>query len=183
MESIKLLAEIMRSLRFPSHLGYRGHSGSKALEQMRKTLSEVVYPELQKIQEVWSACLEPNTPRYREVVEGETEKIEIEPFIHDCTVCIWMGWVLRENIPANMYFCPGSRNDIGTIILRYSDEPSDYLSRPVWRSSFNKPSSIRIGKEQGEEMTKFIKKRDDWYAEDNIELEKEIKPLRKTNAR
>jgi len=67
----------------------------------------------------------------------------INPYKHDCQRCIWVSWIhikgggKHGSDWGNMYFCPNSpeHRDTskypGSIIIRFSDEPSDYWSSPV----------------------------------------------------
>jgi len=62
----------------------------------------------------------------------------LEPYEHDCTRCVWVGWIYVKGGGkwgsdwGNMYFCPPhSATDRGSVIIRFSDEPSDYWSNPV----------------------------------------------------
>jgi hypothetical protein len=59
----------------------------------------------------------------------------LKPFVHDCDRCIWVSWVRFEGRWGNMYFCPslssGSMALPGSIVVRFSDEPSDYWSSLV----------------------------------------------------
>jgi len=54
----------------------------------------------------------------------------MEPYKHDCDKCVWVGWFSPyKNIsPMNIYICPGNTPDNPTVIIRFSDEPSDYWS-------------------------------------------------------
>jgi len=65
----------------------------------------------------------------------------IEPYKHDCQSCIWVGWIHIKGGGkfgsdwGNMYFCPNFESDDtkhpGTVLIRFSDEPSDYWSHGV----------------------------------------------------
>jgi hypothetical protein len=65
----------------------------------------------------------------------------LQPHEHDCDGCIWVGWIETNYGWGNIYFHPstpkahvgGSKH--GTIIIRYSSEPSDYWSMPVHSGS------------------------------------------------
>ncbi len=50
--------------------------------------------------------------------------MELQPYKHDCRTCQWVGWLTidRQIPPANVYICGK------TVVIRYSDEPSDYWS-------------------------------------------------------
>ena len=65
-------------------------------------------------------------------------KHSIKPYKHDCEACIWVSWI---HLPGhgkwgsdwgNMYFCPARQGKsplaIGSVVIRFSDEPSDYWS-------------------------------------------------------
>jgi hypothetical protein len=169
MESRRLISEIIRGLKQRKHRG-NDIVANRALDNIEKTLAEIVYPELKDLESVWHTCTEATVPRYKRITINSEDKIEIEPFQHDCQVCIWMGWIWDGNIPVNMYFCPGKPErgdgkDLGTIIWRYSDKPSDYRSRPVWKSNFSKPGGILMNRKDGEEMLHNLKERADWYKE------------------
>src|SRR5262245_33964900 len=60
-----------------------------------------------------------------------------QPYAHDCYNCIWVGWFFGGEQYANVYFCPsgGHGPSKGSVIIRYSDEPSDYWSAPVFHGS------------------------------------------------
>jgi len=67
----------------------------------------------------------------------------IEPYKHDCERCIWVGWIYIKGGGkwgsdwGNMYFCPSNpeHRDVtkypGSVVIRFSDEPSDYWSNAV----------------------------------------------------
>lgn len=64
----------------------------------------------------------------------------LKPFQHDCERCIWVGWVRMDNRWGNMYFCPRSdlstdNRDVGSVVVRFSDDGPDYWSHPVWKES------------------------------------------------
>ena len=51
-------------------------------------------------------------------------------YIHDCTNCTFLGGDTDANgDTVDMYFCP--QGGLPTIIMRYSDDGSDYASAPV----------------------------------------------------
>ncbi len=77
-------------------------------------------------------------------------EVILQPYIHDCLNCIWVGWIQCENAKngwGNMYFCPPSQRTIGgdllkdmivlrgldkgSIIIRYGNHPNEYLSMLV----------------------------------------------------
>jgi len=47
---------------------------------------------------------------------------------HDCNICTFIGNSFSESTQSvsDLYYCP--QNGLPTIIIRYSDEPSDYNS-------------------------------------------------------
>lgn len=53
----------------------------------------------------------------------------LEPFKHDCKTCKWIGWITQGEKLGNVYICKGK-----TVIIRYSDEPSDYWCASVGNS-------------------------------------------------
>jgi len=56
----------------------------------------------------------------------------VEPYKHDCEECTWVNWiVVDEDRLGNMYFCSNGHHAIGSVIIRFSDEPSDYWSAPI----------------------------------------------------
>lgn len=48
----------------------------------------------------------------------------VKPYQHDCPNCKWVGWFTpwADKPPYNVYLCGE------TVVIRYSDEPSDYWS-------------------------------------------------------
>lgn len=61
--------------------------------------------------------------------------MRIEPYIHDCTDCVWVGWIHIQGGGkwgsnwGNMYLHgQGGRQ---SVVIRFSDEPSDYWSASV----------------------------------------------------
>jgi hypothetical protein len=66
--------------------------------------------------------------------------MRIEPYKHDCDRCIWVGWIYVKGGGkfggdwGNMYYCPTPDLFVGghgSVVIRFSDEPSDYWSSPV----------------------------------------------------
>lgn len=59
--------------------------------------------------------------------------VPIQPYKHDCEKCVWVGWFHMGSGWANVYFCPNPLGDWypGSVVIRYSNEPSDYWSSPV----------------------------------------------------
>ena len=68
--------------------------------------------------------------------------MRIEPYVHECSRCEWVGWIHIKGGGkfgsdwGNMYYCPGHLHGAlvyghGTVVIRFSDEPSDYWSSPV----------------------------------------------------
>ena len=67
----------------------------------------------------------------------------MQPYKHDCDECIWVGWIHVNrggkfgSSWGNMYFChadqsrPHLHSHPGSVIIRFSDEPSDYWSRGI----------------------------------------------------
>jgi hypothetical protein len=62
----------------------------------------------------------------------------LQPYAHECSNCIWVGWIYVKGGGkwgsdwGNMYFCPNNREGRhGSVIIRFSDEPSDYWSNEV----------------------------------------------------
>lgn len=51
----------------------------------------------------------------------------LEPFEHDCSSCQWIGWHTEGEELINVYLCQ-PKGHIGSLIFRYSSEPSDYSS-------------------------------------------------------
>ena len=63
----------------------------------------------------------------------------LNPHTHDCENCVFVGWYKN----ANVYFCPRlAGNDLGSVIIRESSEPSNYWSLSVWRGT--KPRKIAV---------------------------------------
>ena len=57
------------------------------------------------------------------------------PFHHDCESCTWVGWLVLEKRAYNIYVHDYKKEGgLGlmdcTLIMRYGDEPSEYLSMP-----------------------------------------------------
>ena len=61
------------------------------------------------------------------VVNGEVA-MAIEPYKHDCKECKWVGWFTpyADKVPMNVYICQHGNET--TVIIRFSDEGSDYWS-------------------------------------------------------
>jgi len=62
----------------------------------------------------------------------------LEPYKHDCTACVWVGWIYVKGGGkhgsdwGNMYYCPqADGTKYGSVIIRFSDEGSDYWSNPI----------------------------------------------------
>ena len=66
----------------------------------------------------------------------------LQPYKHDCEQCIWVSWIHIKGGGkfggdwGNMYYCPPKPGGIGSgkhgsILIRFSDEPSDYWSSPI----------------------------------------------------
>jgi hypothetical protein len=55
----------------------------------------------------------------------------IQPYSHDCKSCVWVGWFSPwvDKPPMNVYLCDK------TVIIRFSDEPSDYWSATAGESA------------------------------------------------
>ena len=66
---------------------------------------------------------------------GET----MAPYKHDCEDCEWVGWFSpwSDKPPMNIYLCKDE-----TIIIRFSDEPSDYWSKTAGDSTKNSISAL-----------------------------------------
>jgi len=77
----------------------------------------------------------------------------LKPFKHDCKECEWVGWISNSKL-GNVYICQGK-----TVVIRYSDEPSDYWSSTIG----NNPGSI--SNISGKEID-ALKKREDYYKEE-----------------
>lgn len=57
---------------------------------------------------------------------------EVEPYKHDCEDCAWVNWIVIDGKRlGNMYFCKNSISEMGSVVIRFSDEPSDYWSSPI----------------------------------------------------
>lgn len=81
---------------------------------------------------------------------------QIEPYAHACSRCIWVGWIFVKGGGkwgsdwGNMYFCPTPRTGEeakrrpGSVVIRFSDEPSDYWSNGV---GYSRKGAISLGKE------------------------------------
>ena len=61
----------------------------------------------------------------------------IQPYKHDCSVCVWVGWLHlgNDNGWGNVYICGK------TVVIRHSDEPSDYWSM---NAGSTKPHALEI---------------------------------------
>lgn len=69
-----------------------------------------------------------------EWLQKEQEDLSLQPYQHDCDRCIWVSWVKclqAENGWGNMYFCPRIKSADGSILIRYGNEPREYLSYGV----------------------------------------------------
>lgn len=61
----------------------------------------------------------------------------IKPYAHDCNHCVWVSWIhIKDGGKhgsdwGNMYLhtCPATQRQ--SVIIRFSDEASDYWSSPV----------------------------------------------------
>jgi len=73
------------------------------------------------------------------------KKIVLQPYRHDCDACVWVSWVSWTNRskPANMYLCQGK-----TIIIRFSDEPSDYWSMTAGEAVKDAVAIFKTGDER-----------------------------------
>lgn len=59
----------------------------------------------------------------------------LKPFRHDCEHCIFVSWIIMQGRWGNLYYCPnnaGHLSDHGSVVVRFSDEPADYWSMPVF---------------------------------------------------
>lgn len=70
-----------------------------------------------------------------------SEKL-IQPFKHNCNKCQWLGWACgfqeTDNNPhglANLYLCDRDTKR-PALIMRFSDEPSDYVCHRLGHSQF-----------------------------------------------
>lgn len=61
----------------------------------------------------------------------------VDPYKHNCDGCQWISWGHDGEKMTNMYLC---KEDL---VIRYSDEPSDYRSYPVQKGS--KPTGMGSG--------------------------------------
>lgn len=52
-----------------------------------------------------------------------------ERYDHDCDSCIGLGPLMYNDRRFDLYLCPYS--DEGTVIARFNDEPSGYMSMPL----------------------------------------------------
>lgn len=66
----------------------------------------------------------------------------IQPYEHDCSNCKWVGWVTVNDKLGNMYLC--QREKMTEIIIRWSDEGSDYGCYSVHADSTSKPHPITV---------------------------------------
>lgn len=68
----------------------------------------------------------------------------IQPYKHDCDQCRWIGWVTDRggDQHGNMYIC--RKDKLTEIIIRYSDDPSDYACYSFFEGSDTKPRPITI---------------------------------------
>jgi len=69
----------------------------------------------------------------------------IQPYKHDCDRCVWVGWIKSGEKFGNIYLCKGKFMEV---IIRYSDEPSDYSCWSVNLDSDPKPHAIAIMEQQ-----------------------------------
>jgi hypothetical protein len=66
----------------------------------------------------------------------------IQPYKHDCSNCKWVGWVTVGERYGNMYLC--QKGKLTEIIIRWSDEPSDYSCYTYHADSTTQPHSIGV---------------------------------------
>jgi hypothetical protein len=66
----------------------------------------------------------------------------IQPYKHDCDRCKWVGWVVIGDKLGNMYLCVSGK--LTEVIIRWSDEPSDYACYSSFEGSERKPVPIEI---------------------------------------
>jgi len=61
----------------------------------------------------------------------------IEPYEHQCGAggCVWMGWHGEEDKLTNIYLHVNKDGTPSTLIIRYSSEPSDYISYPFLKDA------------------------------------------------
>ena len=52
---------------------------------------------------------------------------ETARYLHDCAQCNYIGQIGR----ADVYWCPQALLRLPTMVLRYSEYPSDYRSLPI----------------------------------------------------
>ena len=66
--------------------------------------------------------------------------MRIEPYKHDCSECVWVGWYSeKDGSLSNIYVCPEEHSPTGvTVVIRHSSEPSNYWSG----STGSKPHAI-----------------------------------------
>lgn len=111
-----------------------GHDPEAILPEYRSTF--VSQPgEILRSQEF---CIEECKSLVKQLLDWRTENYVLQPYQHDCDQCQWVGWFsIHESIPpANVYVCPDQRqhSDRHKVVIRFSDEPSDYWSSSVNRS-------------------------------------------------
>lgn len=75
--------------------------------------------------------------------KGEQRDVIIAPYKHDsCSTCKWVGWVVADGKYGNMYIC--RKGKLTEILIRWSDEPSDYSCYLTHDDSTPEPRSIKI---------------------------------------
>lgn len=57
---------------------------------------------------------------------SKPKEMVLQPYEHDCPRCKWIGWGQDGKSLTNMYLC--EQNDYKTLIIRYSNRPSNYRS-------------------------------------------------------
>jgi hypothetical protein len=67
----------------------------------------------------------------------------IQPYKHDCARCVWVGWTSKNDQLGNMYICEKNPRFF-EILIRWSDDPSDYSCYSAHLDSNSKPHSIGV---------------------------------------
>jgi hypothetical protein len=82
--------------------------------------------------DAWAARLE-NNARLRamttlvETLDRQLGLLLPPQFQHNCDQCVFLGRAHHDGTAADLYFCPQT-GTLPTVLARYSNEPSEYLS-------------------------------------------------------
>lgn len=55
----------------------------------------------------------------------------LQPYKHECDHCSFIGWMPTERGMANAYVCRCPGASAASLLIRYSDEPHDYMTMRI----------------------------------------------------